>query len=70
MTSLYHTAQVGHLTLKNSASSFGMKNLNVRHRNYSNSRLNLQQPIDAEYVKQTIDNKKHNEPTNSSSNSH
>jgi hypothetical protein len=69
MTSLYRTAQLSQEPLKISTTVFGVKHLNIRHRNYSSSRLNSYQPLDLLTVKQIIDNKKQNDQTKSTNHS-
>lgn len=69
MTTLYRTVQATQEGLKNSTTAFGVKNLNIRHRNYSNSRLQTYQPIDLDFIKQPNDAKKRNELTTSTNHS-
>jgi hypothetical protein len=69
MATLYRTAQASQDGLKNSTTAFGVKNLNIRHRNYSNSRLQTYHPIDLDFAKQPNDPKKRNEPTTSTNHS-
>jgi hypothetical protein len=69
MSTLYRTAVVGQEGLKNSTTAFGVKNLNIRHRNYSNSRLQTYQPIDLDFARQPLEAKKRNEQTTSTNHS-
>lgn len=46
-----------------------MKNLNIRHRNYSNSRLQTYQPMELDFLRQPIEAKKRNEQTTSTNHS-
>lgn len=69
MTTLYRTAQASQEGLKNSTTAFGVKNLNIRHRNYSNSRLQTYQPIELDFVRQPLEAKKRNEQTTSTNHS-
>lgn len=70
MTTLYRTVQSSHQDLKKSSSAFGLKNLNIRHRNYSNSRLNAQRTIEEDAPKPLLQYKQQrNEQTRSTNGS-
>jgi hypothetical protein len=69
MTTLYRTAHTTAEGLKNSTSGFGVKNLNIRHRNYSNSRLQTYLPMELDLGRQTIEARKRQEQTTSTNHS-
>lgn len=68
MTSLYRSAQAAEAG-KNSTSAFGVRGLNSRQRNYSNSRLQTCQVAEWEVGRLLNDTKKRNELTSSSNHS-
>lgn len=68
MTSLYRSAQAAEGG-KNATTPFGIRGLNVRQRNYSNSRLQTYQVGEWELGKQLNDTKKRNELTSSTNHS-
>ena len=69
MTTLYRTAHTTAEGLKNSGSGFGVKNLNLRHRNYSNSRLQTYLPMELEVSRPTLEARKRQEQTTSTNHS-
>lgn len=69
MASLYRTTQGTQEGMKNSTTAFGVKNLNIRHRNYSNSRLQTYHPMELDFIRQPLDAKKRNEQTTSTNHS-
>lgn len=69
MSTMYRTTMAAGEGLKNSASAFPGKNLNIRHRNYSNSRLQTYQPADLDFARLPNDPKKRNEITTSTNHS-